>query len=109
MIYTILLVLAFLCLMLGKIYLSRHMQMLHQPTDEEMIYALTVEHGLSAYDIFQISGKQWTYSNSRIENDFSQYLKSCDIPPYVRQYLRSQPFSTKNLCQDHPPLHLGSL
>ena len=102
MLYGLVIIGLFLAFTVIKVVLSRRMH--HQVTtdDEDLLYAMTLEHDCSIYDIFKAAGKAWSCSPDRVDRDFDTYLDTMDIPAYVRHFMRQQPPSEDNLRQDRP-------
>ena len=92
-----------------RLCLGRYLHNHHTPTTDELLCALALERGCSVYNIFKVAGKDWSYSDARIEGDFDRYLQTTDIPLYVRQFLRNQPPSHPPDDQHHAPLPLGPI
>jgi hypothetical protein len=57
-------------------------------SNDEYLASLAMVRKCSVYDLFRCSGADWKFSNSKIENDFSAYLKTGQIPQYVVTYVR---------------------
>jgi hypothetical protein len=55
---------------------------------DDYLRKITVVTGLSAYDAFRISGREWRVSDDRIEQDFKIYLSSQTLPYYVQDFIR---------------------
>ena len=109
MIFGLLLALVFLAFVVFKYRLGKQMHRHYQPTEEELLSAMALERECSVYAIFMDAGKQWAYSEEKIDNDFDHYLQTTDIPLYVRQLLRNQPPSKQAVKQSNPPLPLGPI
>ena len=57
-------------------------------SNDEYLASLALVRQCSVYDLFQCSGGDWRFSNSKIETDFKAYLKTGHIPQYVVNYVR---------------------
>ena len=57
-------------------------------SNDEYLASLAMVRKCSVYDLFRCSGADWKFSNSKIEYDFSAYLKTGQIPQYVVTYVR---------------------
>lgn len=68
--------------------LNRRWLKRNPPGDEEYLSCLSLKQNCSALEIFQRAGQDWRFSTQKIEADFRAYLKTGEIPPYVRSYLR---------------------
>ena len=55
---------------------------------DEYLRKINVVTGISAYDAFRISGREWRVSDDRIEQDFKIYLSSQTLPYYVQDFIR---------------------
>ena len=91
MLYGLFLITTFVALIAIKAIVERREYRHHQPDDEELLRALALERGCSAYEIFEVAGSAWSCSHDRIDHDFDTYLDTLEIPSYVRHLLRSQP------------------
>lgn len=88
MINAILLIIIALCYIILRLYLKKRFVKTRTLSDEDYLVNLTLKRGMSAYEIFHIAGKPWNQPESKIEENFIYYLKSGDIPHYVRDYVR---------------------
>ena len=68
-------------------------------SNDEFLASLAMVRQCSVYELFQCSGVDWRFSNSKIETDFNSYLKTGDIPQYVVNYVKQniQPEDVKSL------------
>ncbi len=98
----------FIAFMLLKYFLGKRLDRHRKPTEDELLCTLALDQGSSVYDIFKIAGDEWACSDTKIENDFTNYLNTADIPPYVRQHLRSQTISRNTICQERPQQPFGT-
>jgi hypothetical protein len=57
-------------------------------SNDEYLASLAMVRKCSVYDLFQCSGADWKFSNSKIEYDFNAYLKTGHIPQYVITYVK---------------------
>jgi hypothetical protein len=57
-------------------------------SNDEYLTSLAIVRQCSVYDLFQSSGVDWRFSNSKIETDFKAYLNTGHIPQYVVDYVR---------------------
>jgi len=66
---------------------------------DEYLSSLAMVRRCSVYDLFLCSGVDWKFSNSKIETDFSDYLKTGHIPHYVASYAKQniRPEDVKSL------------
>ncbi|MHC4105252.1 MAG: hypothetical protein ACYSR9_09955 [Planctomycetota bacterium] len=55
---------------------------------EDYLQKITQATGISAYDTFCISAKDWRVSADRIERDFKIYLSTQSVPFYVKDFVR---------------------
>ena len=106
MLYGIFLITAFVALIAIKAVAERREYSNHQPDDEDLLRALALERGCSAYEIFEIAGRAWSCSPDRVDHDFDIYLDTLVIPAYVRHLLRKEPPSpdTAHPCKSRMPL-----
>ena len=88
MINAILLIIIALCYIILRLYLKKRLVKTRTLSDEDYLVNLTLKRGMSAYEIFHIAGKPWNQPESKIEENCIYYLKSGDIPHYVRDYVR---------------------
>jgi len=88
MLKTILLIIIALCYIVLRLYLRKRFVKNRTLSDEECLVSLTLKRGVSVYEIFHVAGKSWNQSESKIEDNFKYYLKSGDLPHYVRDYVR---------------------
>lgn len=105
MINSLFLIAAFLVFILARYLLGGYFHRRHDPTDDELLCALALRRDCSVYDIFKDAGNDWNFTDIRIDRDFDIYLKTNDIPLYVRQLLRSLPASrhAPSRQQPNPP------
>ena len=68
-------------------------------SNDEYLASLAMIRQCSVYDLFRSSGVDWRFSNSKIEADFSAYLKTGHIPQYVVNYAKQniRPEDVKSL------------
>lgn len=57
-------------------------------SNDEFLASLAVVRQCSVYDLFRCSGVEWRFSGSKIESDFTSYLKTGHIPHYVVNYVK---------------------
>ncbi len=57
-------------------------------SDEELLSTLAMVRRCNALDIFQAAGKEWNFSEGKIQRDFQGYLTRGDVPRYVGTYAR---------------------
>ena len=57
-------------------------------SNDEFLASLAIVRQCSVYDLFVCSGMEWRFSHSKIETDFSSYLKTGHIPHYVVNYVK---------------------
>jgi hypothetical protein len=57
-------------------------------SNDEFLTSLAMVRQCSVYELFQSSGVEWRFSNSKIETDFKSYLKTGHIPHYVVNYVK---------------------
>jgi hypothetical protein len=57
-------------------------------SNDEYLASLAIVRQCSVYDLFQRSGVDWRFSNSKTEADFKLYLKTGHIPQYVVNYVK---------------------
>jgi hypothetical protein len=57
-------------------------------SNDEFLASLAIVRQCSVYDLFICSGLEWRFSTSKIETDFSYYLKTGHIPHYVVRYVK---------------------
>jgi hypothetical protein len=57
-------------------------------TNDEYLNSLAIIRRCSVYDLFMFSGVDWRFSNSKIDSDFNDYLKTGHIPHYVVNYVK---------------------
>lgn len=57
-------------------------------TNDEYLNSLAIIRKCSVYDLFMNSGVDWRFSNSKIDSDFKDYLKTGHIPHYVVNYVK---------------------
>jgi hypothetical protein len=57
-------------------------------SNDEYLTSLAIVRQCSVYDLFQRSGVDWRFSNSKTEADFKAYLKTGHIPQYVVNYVK---------------------
>jgi hypothetical protein len=106
MFYSIFLMTVFVALIAIKAIVEKRAYSHHQPDDEELLCALALELGCSAYKIFKVGGRAWSCSSDRIDHDFDIYLDTLEIPAYVRHFLRKVPPSHDAVhpCESRMPL-----
>ena len=85
--------------MILRLYLRDRWNRARVLTDEEHLTGLTQARGVSTYKIFYIAGTSWNQPENKIEEDFKFYLKSGDLPHYVRDYIRKS-ITSKDLSAD---------
>jgi len=105
MLKAIFLIIIALCYVILRMYLKKRFIKTRSLSDEEYLTNLTLKRGVSAYKIFHVAGKSWNQSESKIEDNFKYYLKSGDLPHYVRDYVRKNIKSQD--CNDDSNLHPG--
>ena len=68
-------------------------------SNDEYLSSLATVRQCSVYDLFRLSGVDWRFSKSKIETDFSDYLKTGHIPHYVASYAKQniRPEDVKSL------------
>jgi hypothetical protein len=68
-------------------------------SNDEYLSSLAMVRRCSVYELFHYSGVDWKFSNSKIETDFSDYLKTGHIPHYVANYAKQniRPDEVKSL------------
>lgn len=57
-------------------------------SNDEFLSSLAVVRQCSVYDLFRSSGMEWRFSNSKVDSDFTSYLKTGHIPHYVISYVK---------------------
>ena len=57
-------------------------------TDEERLWNHARNQGISEHEIFKRAAAAWTLGPQKADTDFNAYLKTGDLPHYVRDYLR---------------------
>ncbi len=57
-------------------------------TDEERLWNHARNQKISEHDVFQRAAAGWSLGPQTADADFKDYLKSGDLPHYVRDYLR---------------------
>lgn len=71
-----------------KVILDWRLAPLDAGGDEHRLDELAFAKKCSVYDIFQQAGEAWRFSDAKIDADFTRYVHTYFIPPYVRDYLR---------------------
>jgi hypothetical protein len=69
-------------------YLSNRSLKKEDRSDEELVATLAMVRETNAFEVFKSAGRQWNFSDSKIQRDFEQYLTLGDIPRYVVSYAR---------------------
>jgi hypothetical protein len=57
-------------------------------TDEERLWNHARNQGISEHEVFRRAADGWSLDARAADTDFKAYLKSGDLPHYVRDYLR---------------------
>ncbi len=57
-------------------------------TDEERLWNHARNQGISEHEVFKRAASTWTLGPELADTDFSDYLKTGDLPHYVRDYIR---------------------
>jgi hypothetical protein len=57
-------------------------------SDEEFLAHLARKQNTSEYEIFFRAAKDWAALRGRVEEQFNAYLKTGQMPHYVRDYVR---------------------
>jgi len=57
-------------------------------TDEERLWNHSRNQGISEHAVFKRAAAGWTLGPQTADADFKAYLKTGDMPHYVRDYLR---------------------
>ena len=57
-------------------------------SDEEYLTYLARKQNTSEYEIFFRAAKEWSALRGRVEEQFNAYLKTGQMPHYVRDYVR---------------------
>jgi hypothetical protein len=106
MLYGLFLITVFLAYFVIKVIFEKREYSHHQPDDEDLLRALAMERGCSAYELFEVAGRAWSCSSDRVDHDFDIYLDTLEIPAYVRHFLRKEPPSpdAAHLCESRMPL-----
>ena len=77
-----------------KIILERRLAPLDVLGTDGDLKDVAFANGCSVYDLFKRANQDWHFSQTKIENDFKNYLNRGDIPGYVRLYIQAQPKNT---------------
>ncbi len=99
---------ALACILL-KMHVERRRAPQRDASDAARLNLLAFERRTSVYSLFKEAGRVWSFSTSKIEQDFNRYLRKGDIPNYVGRYLRREPSprpsyqSTLFVAGDLPP------
>lgn len=59
-------------------------------SDDDLLFDCARGLGCSEYDIFCKSGEKWNFSDSKIQEDFRNYLLRNELPFYVRDFLKNK-------------------
>ncbi|MBI5579111.1 MAG: hypothetical protein HY895_08150 [Deltaproteobacteria bacterium] len=84
----ILLVVLTICYVVARSYIENEHAKKAFISNDEYLASLAMARQCSAYDLFRCSGVDWRFSSSKIETDFSAYLKTGHIPHYVASYVK---------------------
>jgi hypothetical protein len=57
-------------------------------SDEERLWNHARNQGISEHEVFKRAADSWSLGPHTADADFKTYLKSGDLPHYVRDYLR---------------------
>ncbi|BBO75845.1 hypothetical protein DSCW_32620 [Desulfosarcina widdelii] len=57
-------------------------------TDEERLWNHARNQGISEHEVFKRAAAGWSRGPQTADADFKAYLKTGDLPHYVRDYLR---------------------
>ena len=57
-------------------------------TDEERLWNHARHQGISEHEVFKRAAAGWSVGPQTADADFNTYLKTGDLPHYVRDYLR---------------------
>ena len=57
-------------------------------TDEERLWNHARNQGISEHEVFKRAAAGWSRGPQTADADFNAYLKTGDLPHYVRDYLR---------------------
>lgn len=98
-----------LAYILLKLHVERRRAPRRDACDATLLSVLAFERRTSAHELFVEAGRMWSFSDTKIEQDFNRYLRKGDIPHYVGRFLRRQPArrpsyqSTLFVTNDLPP------
>jgi hypothetical protein len=81
----ILLTLAYLA---ARTFAERRFARRRSISDEECLSCLSMVRECSAYDIFRSAAEIWNFSRTKVDGDFSSYLRKGRIPHYVARFSR---------------------
>ncbi len=65
-------------------------------TDEACLERLAKKRGLSEYAVFLLAAHNWNVSEQQARTGFKIYLKTGDIPHYVRDFVRQHKQEIEN-------------
>ncbi len=57
-------------------------------TDEERLWNHARRQGISEHEVFKRAAATWSLGARTADADFREYLKTGDLPHYVRDYVR---------------------
>ena len=72
--------------------LDRYWANRHPLTDEERLWNHARNQGISEHEVFKRAAASWSRGPQKADADFNAYLKTGDLPHYVRDYLRKLTF-----------------
>ncbi len=74
-------------------------------TDEETLELLSVMRKTSCYELFGAAAEKWHIPAPRKEDDFRTYLRSGDMPHYVRDFVREHKQEIQKSCNPRFPFN----
>ena len=79
--------LVYLCI---KLYLKKRAEGTSVLSDNERLTNLALARNQSVYETFHRAASTWTIPDQNVKDHFKQYVKSGDLPHYVRDFLRRE-------------------
>ena len=71
----------------AKIMLEKRLAPMDAAGDERGLGDLAFKMNCSVYDLFQLAGAEWHFSQEKIDRDFKNYVRTTQIPSYLHGYL----------------------
>ena len=82
-----------------KVYFEKRLAPLDAAEKCRRISDFAFAQGCSVYQLFQQAGTKWNFSQKKIEEDFTLYVKGDELPHYVSDYMDRHPLTADQTYQ----------